>query len=241
MKFKLPVYQRSSLKNLIFGIFICLIFQACTASTDSDLNLGEARIKIYNASPDNSMITFYVNDTLKTPQALSFSQSTNYANTAAGSHIVYTKTGANEIRNSKFSFLFQQNKSYSIFIGGKISKDSLVYISTEDNLTAPSANKAKVRLINASPNSPSVDAVFSTNLTDSIPNFMNTNFRSGTIYTEFDPGNYIIRIRTAGTKTVITSDSNLNIVAGKIYTICIKGLLNGSGNFALSTVLISDN
>jgi Domain of unknown function (DUF4397) len=240
MKIKSTTYQLSFVKNSIFGLFICLIFQACTTS-DSDLNLGEAQIKIYNASPDNSMITFYVNDSLKTPQALSFSQSTNYANTAAGSHIVYTKSGANEIPNSKFSFLFQKNKYYSMFIAGKISKDSLVYISTEDDLTAPSANKAKVRLINASPNSPSVDAIFSTSLTDSIPNFRNTNFRTGTIYTEFDPGNYLIRVRTAGTNTVITSGSNLNIVAGKIYTICIKGLLNETGNYTLSTVLIPDN
>lgn len=241
MKFKSPINQISLIKISIFGMLICLIFQACTAVTDDDLNLGEARIKIYNASPDNSIITFYVNDSLKTPQALSFSQATNYTNTAAGNHIVYTKLGTSEIPNSKISFLFQQNKNYSIFISGKISKDSLVYISTEDNLTAPSANKAKVRLINASPNSPSLDAIFSTNLTDSIPNFRNTNFRSGTIYTEFDPGNYMIRMRTAGTNTAIISGSNLNITAGKIYTICVKGLINGNGNFALSTVLISDN
>jgi hypothetical protein len=203
-------------------------------------DLGQAKIRVINASPDNSVVSFFVNDTLKTPQALSFSAGTGYLNTSAGTRQVFTKVAGNEVNHSRTNFFFQNGKNYTIFIGGKISKDSLIYVSTEDNLAVSLTNKAKVRLINISPNSSSLDAVFTTRLTDSIANFSNLSFRSGSLYSEFIPGTYIIKIRKSGQKTALVNGSNLNISAGKIYTIWVKGLVNGTGNFNISASILED-
>lgn len=218
----------------------CAIITSCTKK-EVIANLGQSKIRVINASPDNSVVTFFVNDTLKTPQALSFSVGTGYLNTSAGTREVYTKVSGNEINHSRTKFFFQNGKNYTIFIGGKISKDSLIYISTEDRLTVSLTNKAKVRLINISPNSTSLEAVFSAQLTDSLANFSNLSFRSGSLYSEFNPGTYILKIRKSGQKTALYNGSNLNIAAGKIYTIWVKGLVNGTGNFNISAGMLSDN
>jgi hypothetical protein len=238
VKFKLTEYRFLKSK-VLFGVFCCTILFACTQA--EIINLGQSKIRIINVTPENNSLSFFVNDTLKTPQALSFSEGTGYLNTSAGTNQVFTKVSGNEVNHSRTNFFFNSKNYYTIFISGKISKDSLIYISTEDKLTAPTSNKAKVRLVNVSPNSTSLEAVFSTQLIDSIANFSNINFRASSNYFEFTPGNYIIKVRKAGQKTALVNGANFNISPGKIYTIYVKGLLNGTGSFNLSAGMLTDN
>ncbi len=240
VKNKFPQYLFLLLK-VLFGVFPFILLFACTQK-EAILNPGESKIRIVNASPDNSIVSFFINDTLKTPQALNFLERTNYQTTSAGTHQVFTKVSGNEVNNSRTKFFFRNNYSYTIFVSGKISKDSLIYVSTEDNLTAPATStKAKVRFINVSPNSASLEAVFSTVITDSVANFSNVNFRASSLYQEFTPGTYIIKIRKTGQKIALANGTNFSVSAGKIYTVWVKGLLNGTGDFALSARMLSDN
>lgn len=225
--------------KVLLGLYICIQFSACTEDL-IDNNLSQAYIRVINASPENYICNFFVNDSLKTPIGLGYTESIAYTSTSAGEHSVVSKISNSEISNSNIKFLFKPAQYYTLFISGKISKDSMLYIALEDDLEAPSSNKAKVRLVNTSFNSPAIDAIFSTNQTDSIANFTNLTYRSSSNYVEYSPGIYKLTIKDRNEKTTLLTTNNLTIKNGKIYTIWIKGLLNNSGTYALSIATLED-
>jgi hypothetical protein len=227
------------ISKILFGIYICIQFSSCT-NDQVDNNLSEAYIRVINATPENYICSVFVNDSLKTPQGLNFTESIAYTPISAGQHILVSKISNSEIKNSKLNFLFKPAKYYSLFISGKISKDSMLYIALEDNLEAPSSNKAKVRFINTCLNSPALDAIFSTNQTDSIANISNLTYRSSSNYSAYVPGNYTLKIKDRNKKTTLLTNTNLTITKGKIYTIWIKGLLNNTGTYAFSVATLED-
>ena len=217
------------------------IFSACKQDKAKLLDLGEASIRIINAVPENTAISVKLNDSLKTPQVLNFSQIASYQKIAAGYKVINTNSNRLSITNANLKLLFKNKKNYSVFIAGKISKDSLVYIVLEDNLTSPSDTTVKVRFVNTCPNSPSLEAVFSTNVSDSVASFSSTTFRASTVYQLFKAGNYVIKIRQAGSKQNLALGANFKIIAGRVYTIWVKGLLNGTGEYQLNPALLTDN
>lgn len=214
---------------------------SCKPDEKDVSNLGQARIRIINASPDESIIRVKLNDSLKTPQPLSFSQNTGYQNVGAGTKSINTNTNIPITNNNNLNILLKNSKSYSVFVAGKIKQDSLIYITLDDNLLPPSDTTAKIRFVNTSPNSPNLEAVFSRNIIDSVVNFQSTAFRSSTAYQLFKSGIYTIKIRSTGSKTNLAVGANFNIVAGRIYTIWVKGLVNETGIYQLSPALLTDN
>lgn len=229
-----------SLAHLLFVITTLTLF-SCTQQETDLVDLGEAKIRIINASPENATISVTVNDTIKTPQPLSFTQSTGYLNIGAGNIQVRTNSNRITASNSSINLLFKNGKNYTVFVAGKISKDSLIYITLEDNFVGVNDTTARVRFVNASPNSTNLEAVFSKSLIDSTANFTSTAFRTSSVYQAFRPGIYNIKVRTSISTLNLAVGSNYNVIAGKYYTIWIKGLRNETGTYALSPVLLTDN
>ena len=64
---------------ILFILCFSLVFTSGCAVDEVKLaDAGEARIRIINASPDESVISVTINDTLRTPSPLKFSQNTAY-------------------------------------------------------------------------------------------------------------------------------------------------------------------
>ena len=232
-------------KNFILILFnLCfslVLISGCAVDEIKLADSGESKIRIINASPDESVISVTINDTLRTPKPLKFSQNTAYQSVSAGNRLVSTSAEKILSGNANLNFLFKNDKRYSVFIAGKIAKDSLVYITLEDNFIGANDTTARVRFLNASPNSTNLEAAFSTNLRDSLTNLSSTAFRSSTLYQSFKPGNYTIKVRASRNTGNLAVGANFNIVAGKYYTIWMKGLKNETGVFALTPVLLTDN
>ena len=227
---------------ILFILCFSLVFTSGCAVDETKLaNSGESKIRIINASPDESVISVTINDTLRTPKPLKFSQNTAYQSVAAGNRLVSTTAEKILSSNANLNFLFKNDKRYSVFIAGRIAKDSLIYITLEDNFLGATDTTARVRFLNASPNSTNLEATFSTNLRDSLTNLSSTAFRSSTLYQSFKPGNYSIKVRASRNTSNLAVGANFNIVAGKYYTIWMKGLKNETGVYALSPVLLTDN
>lgn len=233
--------MKNRIATLLILCFSLVYLSGCAVEDTSLVDLGEAKVRIINASPDESIINVTINDTVRTPQLLAFSQISSYQKLAAGNKVIATNVNTALVENSRLNLLFRNNKNYSVFIAGKISKDSLVYITLEDNFVGVNDTTARVRFVNASPNSTNLEAVFSTILNDSTANFASTAYRSSTVYQAFRPGKYNIRVRTSRATPNLAVGSTFNIVANKHYTIWIKGLSNETGAYALSPVLLTDN
>ncbi|MBK0384194.1 DUF4397 domain-containing protein [Pedobacter sp. SD-b] len=234
--------MKKTIKNFqyIFILSTLCYLASCTAPTKKTY-FGQATLRIVNAVPENYNLTLFVNDTSKTPTPLKFTDFSAHQNVMAGTSTIYTKSNGNVINRSDLTFLFLPKENYTIFIAGKISKDSLSYISFKDSLNAPIQGQAKVRLINTSYNSASLDAIFSNRSIDSLNTFGNIGFRSGNNYLQFKPGVYFIKLRQTGSKNIIFTKSNIEIKAGKIYTLWAKGLINGNANYSLDVGVLNDN
>ena len=233
--------RNNSILILVILLFSFVFISGCAVDEVKLADAGESKIRIINASPDESIINVTVNDTLRTPRPLMFSQKTVYQSVAAGNRLVSTTAEKILSSNANLNFLFKNDKKYSVFIAGRIAKDSLIYITLEDNFLGATDSTARVRFLNASPNSSNLEAVFSTNLRDSLTNLSSTAFRSSTLYQSFKPGNYTIKVRASRNTSNLAVGANFNIIAGKYYTIWMKGLKNETGLYALSPVLLTDN
>lgn len=223
---------------IIFGS----IFTLVSCKTDAPvLSFGESHIRIINASPDDNAINVYINDTLKTSSPLAFGQNTNYATISGGVNHFQVKANGNLVNHSDLTFQLDTNKYFTVFVAGNISKDSMSYVSLQDDLKVLTDTTAKVRFVNLAPNSPYLDVIVSTNPQDSVPSFSGINFASGANYKQFKSGNYTIKFRQTGKNIDLASPITLQLDARKIYTLWAKGYVNGTGAQVLSPTLLIDN
>ena len=234
---KIKRYQLFTLFTIITS---SILWMGCNKTTPI-LTFGKTQIRIINAIPDAGNIKLYANDSLKTPNGLSFGQSTNYTNISGGVNNLLVKNNNQIIEKSRLNFKLDTNKKYTFFIAGSLTKDSLTYVSLKDNLTVLTDTTAKIRLVNLAPGSPFLDIIFTTNSADSIASFSNINFKSGSDYKQFKPGIYFLKVRESGNKIDLLNISNFKIEAKKVYTLWLRGYINGSVSQALDAQLLKDN
>lgn len=127
--------------------------------------------------------------------------------------------------------VMEGNTTYSIYIAGK--KDSLQYVITKDDLTAPAAGKAKVRFVNLSPGADEVamgiagsPALFAENV------FKFSDFK------EVDAGTVTLDLRRS-TGVVTATLPGVKLESGKIYTIYARGLVSettGENKFGIEVI-----
>lgn len=222
---------------IIGGIFI---LSSCKTDTPV-LSFGESHIRIINASPDDNAINVYINDTLKTSSPLAFGESNSYAPISGGVNHFQVKVNGNLVNHSDLTFQLDTNKFFTVFVAGNISKDSMSYVSLQDDLKVLTDTTAKVRFVNLAPNSPYLDVVVSTDPQDSISSFSGVNFGSGANYKQFKAGNYTIKLRQSGKNVDLATPISIKFEAKKIYTLWAKGYINGTGSQTLSPALLIDN
>ena len=133
-------------------------------------------------------------------------------------------------------------KYYSVFIAGRVQAPEVVV--TTDDLTRPEAGKAKVRVIHLSPDSPSLDVAGTVAASPAaVPVLFGGNtYKKATDFTNIASGFYRLQVREAGATTALSTATNtnqtapcffctgsataeftMNLEAGKIYTLVIRG------------------
>jgi LPXTG-motif cell wall-anchored protein len=90
-----------------------------------------------------------------------------------------------------------------------------------DNLSAPAAGKAHVRVVHASPDAPAVDI----KVKGGAALISNLVFPKDSGYLPVDAGSYDLTVNVAGTDTVALDLPGTTLEAGKIYDIFAVGLL----------------
>jgi hypothetical protein len=100
-----------------------------------------------------------------------------------------------------------------------------------DDLAAPEAGKAKVRVIHAAPGVKKVD-IYTAGSEKAILD--GVAFKDATNYKEVDPQVTQIDVRSGNSKASAVTIRNLNLVAGKLYTLVLMG---GNGEPLTSKVI----
>lgn len=195
---------------------------------------ASARVLVIHASPDAPGVDLLV-DNVVAGTNLTFPGNTGYLNVTSGTrNIKVNVTGtATSVINQNLPIAAGVN--YTAIAADSVSR--LTPLVLVDNLSAPAAGKAHVRLIHLSPNADSVDvAVQGGGVV-----FGNIGFKGYTQFTPLDAGTYDLEVRLAGTSTVVLSLPGIALQAGKIYTVFAKGFVGGIGVQALGAEIIVNN
>lgn len=205
-------------KAFIAVLTVSVVFVAC--SKDRQEVVQVAGLSMINAFAAPDSLDFYVDQTRVNDKAFKFNSKIDYKNLYPGNRALsIAKRGSNRALASE-RFNLVSGVGYSIFVLDTLNTNTKKYLLTQDDLSAPAADKAKVRFINLSKDAPALSLRINGKDADL---FTDKAFYEYTSFTSVDPGASVTFDIKAGTE-VKTTLPNVKIESGKIYTIYAKGI-----------------
>ncbi|MGH9684674.1 MAG: DUF4397 domain-containing protein [Candidatus Acidiferrales bacterium] len=196
-----------------------------------------ALVRVINADPAASSIGVYADNT-HVFSDVNYKSVTPYQSISATRHDFEVRTPESD--NGKP--LAQESKKldggdhYTLMtVEQESRKNANELVAFDDNLTPPSAGKAKLRIINASPDLDKVD-IYEMGKKASL--FSGVAFMKNSDYKEIDPRTLTLQIRRDGKKATVLTVPDLTLEAGKIYTLVIAGRERGKSS--LTTIQVQD-
>jgi len=180
---------------------------------------GTAKVRVIHASPDAPAVDVYV-DGSKVLTNVPFFTASDYLDLPAGSHrFQVTPTGQPaSAAVIDATATVEAGKAYSVAATGQVAAIQATILA--DNIAAPAAGKAKVRVIHFSPDAPAVDIKVKGGAT-LVPGLA---FPKDSGYLEIDAGTYNLEVTPAGASTVAIDLPNTAVEAGKIYDVFATGV-----------------
>jgi hypothetical protein len=245
----------SKLVKLFLMIMILLLATACssepkqtqpvTTKTDSGTSTAPAAkeaeqrdnalVRVINTVPGSMSFDIFADDQ-KVFASVAFKDVTPYKELSDDRHSFHVRKAGQETaqpvaENNKG---LMGGKHYTIVVMPGTNDKTTVDV-VNDNITGPPAEKARVRVIHASPDTGDVDIV------DKQANkklFSSLHFEKGTDYMNVDPRRTTLEIRQEGQDKSIVTLPNANFEKGKFYTIVVTGYANRTPK--LETLMVED-
>lgn len=179
-----------------------------------------ARVRVIHASPDAPAVDVFV-DGQAVLTNVAFPAISNYLDVPAGPHEVRVAPagqGANAAVITA-NLTLEAGRAYTVAAVGQLANiRAQVY---NDNLSAPAAGKAHVRVIHASPDAPAVRVGVANGptLIESLA------FPNASDYLPVDAGTYDLQVTPAGADDVVLDLAGTTLQAGTIYDVVAVGNL----------------
>ena len=206
-----------NLNNIFLAALSSLIlFSSCSKDEDEP---GTAKVLVTHASPNAPGVDLLVDNNKVNTQALTFPNNTGYLEVNSGRRNIKVNASGTSTTVINADLDLVEGRNYSVFAANTLT--SIEAVVLEDNLTAPAAGKAHVRVVHLSPDAPAVNIGvqgLATNL------FTNLAFKSGTAFTPVDAGTYTLEVKLASNNAVVLTVP-ATLAAGKIYTVFARGFV----------------
>jgi hypothetical protein len=199
--------------SLILGVAGAAM-AGCSSATGP---VTQTYLRSVNGSPNGPPLDIYVYGS-RIVLSLPYAASTSYINIGSGPATVSVTATGDSASLSSTPTKFANHHWYTLLVLGAI--DSLGSSILVDSTTAP-ADSARLRFVNGSPSSPSVD-VYVKPMGDSTPpkpTFAGVAFRSATAYLSESPASYEVVVTSAGSKTVVLDDTLANVSGAAVRTV----------------------
>ncbi|MFD2719712.1 DUF4397 domain-containing protein [Hymenobacter monticola] len=202
----------------------------------------------------NAQITFFGND--QQLSQLNYGQSAGYSNVNAGNATIRANNGSQVVATQTLAVA--KDQSYSVFAySPNNTLGSLALLSVPDNLAAPVAGEAKIRIVHLGLNAPSPVRLAGPSVSPPTPGTPLTGdvpFGAASDFVRLAPGplNLTIIGGTPATQQLAVGDGSgsgtgsKTYEAGKIYTVVVRGLVPTTGQTVpaaqqLQAVVIQNN
>jgi hypothetical protein len=202
-----------------------------------------ARVKFFNFGINAPQVNFYANNSKVT--AISSTTTTEstvgvaYGAVAAGGFYVALPPGATTFQGriaatvdkdlpiSTITGTLEDGKSYSVYQSGfynTTTKQVEGFVVEDPVPAAFDYTAALVRFVNASPNSQPMQLSVQ-NSTDSLvtPIGAAIAYKTGGAFVAVPTGSYTLTLRTAGATTPAVTRTAVSFIAGRVYTITLRG------------------
>jgi hypothetical protein len=209
------MWNRKSWMLLVAGMLLALLVAPAALAQS-----GDAKVRVVHASPDAPAVDVWVNGQ-KALSNVPFFTASNYLDLPAGSYdIQVVPAGATEpaVIDAK-GVRVEAGMAYTIAATGMLAEIKPTVLV--DNLAAPAAGKAHVRVIHASPDAPAVDI----RVQGGPALISNLAFPNASEYLPVDAGSYNLEVTPAGQSTVVLPINGVQLEAGKIYDVFAVGEL----------------
>ena len=170
-------------------------------------------------------------------KGLEYRKTTGYLKVKAGQRELQV-TPANQPNPTLIDaqLTFDADKSYTLIA---LPDGSNVKAASTEDQRAPNATKAKIRLLHASPDAPSVDIKVGT--PDSQAVISNIAFEKSSSYIEVDSGAYAFVVTATGANQAVVSFEPVGLEAGKVYTAVAFGTLDAKDKYPFGVRVFVDN
>ena len=255
------IFHSQEFTKLVLGLTLLTGLTACEDTDYLDVDASDraslnANISFVNARPINTGLVFWTFTDKITPNPIAINEASAYLPTVFGSVQINFTEGTNTTYKASYQFGNAATFSatgrpngpiatyYHTVIAARTANnkaDSLILFY--DDLKTPDAGKAKLRFINLSPGSGTINV-----LNGTTPLFSNVNYGraansslSGESlnvwslgpFQSVDPGNYNFNFTDAASGNTTGTRSSFTLEAGKIYTVFTNGLTNGTSAFGV--------
>lgn len=218
---------------------LCAVLALATFSGCLDDEYEEptpvAYVTFYNASPNVPGLDIFVGTRKLNIDAFEYSDSYEYLPFYPGNRqLKFTPHKAsNSLVDTTLTLVEEQ--LYSIFIADEAA--AIRTLLVEDNWVLPTSGKAMMRFVHLSPDAPEVDLEI-----DGSPLFSGSTFTEATEYEEVQAGEFGLVVKTTAGGDELVSSANVNLQAGRIYTVALRGYLNPpeGNNNVLSVQLVTN-
>ncbi|WP_254562050.1 DUF4397 domain-containing protein [Dyadobacter diqingensis] len=258
------IFSIKSLGKLTFGIVTLAGLSGCKDTDYLDVNAADrpplsAYISFVNARPINTGLNFWTFTDKITPTPVAINDASAYYPTVFGNVQINFTEGTNT--SYKASYQFGNSATftatgrpngpiatyYHTVVAARTASnkaDSLILFY--DDLKTPESGKAKLRFLNLSPGTGTINV-----LNGKTPLFNNVGYGRAANsslageslnvwslgpFQSVNPGKYDLNFTDATNGNTTGSTSSVTLEAGKIYTVFTNGLATGSPSFGVKVL-----
>ena len=199
---------------------------------------GQARLRFSNASPDAGAVDILANG-VRIANGVGYGVTTNGVNLPANSYIVQVvPAGSDSPVLAQTTLNPPAGSSYLLVVEGRRSAMSLLALADAGEMHG--AGQTMIRLVNASPDQPTLDLYVNGGRGDPrrtgiAPFLSGVAFGGASNYAGLPAGIYQLSVRPAGLATHVYSTS-LTVEDDRSYTLLGLGLAGGTPSFELRSV-----
>lgn len=211
-----------SSKLFLFASLVSALAVATGCDKDDKDNpkppVASGKLALLNGSFASDSLNVFIDTKKANSKLLGYSDSLNYLDLIAGDRAIELKAKDGKSIVKK-SFKIDKDKNYTVLAAHSADGKTFELVQVSDDLTAPAADKAKVRLIHLSPDAAKL------NLTSGETKLAeNVAFKSASAFKEVDAKKTSFAIVDAEGSDTLLNVNDLELVKGKIYTIWVVGL-----------------
>lgn len=207
-----------------------LAFSGC--GDDDDNGPGNGRVMaVHAAASANVRVKVLVNNS--EIGQLNYGQNSSYLNAPAGAQEVKINVAASDQNAATQTVTIERDKNQSLFAyAPSTTANAVALLAVSDDLTAPAAGKAKIRLVHLGQGAASPVNLAQASASGVPVNVIPTvAFPTASAFVEITPGDYNFVV-TNSTNATVTSVGNgtgtgtgiRNYAVGKIYTVLVRGV-----------------